>query len=320
MGTRIVATRFTVPPQIQTAAELAPLIGQSADWIIQRTGVHSRHVAGDLRDPALLAAESARPLIETHGTPDCLIYAGTIPRQMLPEVSVFLHRELGLSPLPSFSVNSACMSFLTAMNVADALLERQAYKRVMICTAELASRGRNFAEPESAALLGDGAAAVLLESVDGPSCILKSLTETWSDGADLACVRGGGTNLPPDTPGISDGDHLFHMDGEQLLRLTVPRLKRFLERFFADTSLRPATVRLVVPHQPSGPAMRMLDRLGFDPATVINIIRDYGNCVAASMPMALAIAEQEGRLRRGETFLLLGTAAGISLGAALVRW
>ncbi len=320
MGTRLVATTLAVPELRQSAVELAPLIGRSAEWIVERTGVVSRHVAGDLNDPALLAAEVVRPLIERYGRPDCLMYAGTIPRQMLPDVSVFVNRELDLSPLPSFSVNSACLSFLTALTVADSLIERGLYRRIVICAAELASRGRNFTEAESAALLGDGAGAALIEASDGASCILKSLTETWSEGADLACVRGGGTKLPPDSPQVTVHDHLFHMDGEQLLRITVPRLKRFLDRFFVGTGLTPGSVELVVPHQPSGPAMRMLDRLGFDPAKVVNIIQDYGNCVAASMPMALAIAERDGRMQRGDTFLLLGTAAGISIGASLVRW
>lgn len=320
MGTRIAATSFAVPPRQQPSEELAALIGRSAEWILRQTGVRSRHVAGELRDPAVLAAHAVRPLMDDVGRPDCLIYAGAIPRQMLPELSVFVHRELNLSPIPSFSVNSSCMSFLTALTVADSLIERGIYRRVLVCSAELASRGRNFAQPESAALLGDGAAAALIEASDGPSCIVKSSSETWSEGAELAVVRGGGTNLPPDSLDVRADDHLFHMDGEQLLRMTVPRLKRFLDRFFAETDLTSETVRLIIPHQPSGPAMRMLERLGFDSGCIVNIIPEYGNCVAASIPMALAIAERDGRLRRGETFLMLGTAAGISLGAALVRW
>ena len=120
MGTRIIATSMAVPPEVQTSEQLAPLIGRDSEWIIRRTGVLQRHVAGNLKDPAVLAAEASRPLLDRYGSPDCVIYAGAIPRQMLPDLSVFVHRELGLTGVPGFSVNAACLSFLSALTVADA--------------------------------------------------------------------------------------------------------------------------------------------------------------------------------------------------------
>jgi 3-oxoacyl-[acyl-carrier-protein] synthase-3 len=110
------------------------------------------------------------------------------------------------------------------------------------------------------------------------------------------------------------------MMGDQLLRVTIPRLRKFLDQFLAACEVSQDQIQLVVPHQPSGPALQLLSRWGFDEDRTINIVAKYGNCVAASMPMALAIAAQEGRLKRGDKVLLLGTAAGISLGAALVTW
>jgi 3-oxoacyl-[acyl-carrier-protein] synthase-3 len=320
MGTRIAATNFCVPPLTETSQQLAPRIGRSAEWIIENTGVHSRCVSGELKDPAILAADAARPIITSHGPPDCVIYAGAIPRQMLPDLSVFVHRELALEGVPALSVNMACLSFLSALTVADSLIERGVYRRIMISVAELASRGRNFDEPESAALLGDGAAAVLIEETQGASCIRHSRLETWSDGSELAGLRGGGTFLAPDDPQIMPADHRFFMHGDQLLRATVPRLRKFLDRFFDDCGCSQDDIQLVIPHQPSGPALQLLTRWGFEDARVVSIIARYGNCVAASMPMALAIAVQDNRLQRGDRVLFLGTAAGISLGAALVIW
>ena len=110
------------------------------------------------------------------------------------------------------------------------------------------------------------------------------------------------------------------MQGDQLLRVTIPRLRKFLDRFFAECGASQSDVKLVVPHQPSGPALQLLTRWGFEESRVVNIIGQYGNCVAASMPMALSIAMKEERIQRGDKILLLGTAAGISLGAALITW
>lgn len=320
MGTRIVATNYCVPPDVETSQQVAQKIGRTADWIQNVTGVHSRHVSPSIKDPAILAANAVRPILAEYGTPDCLIYCGAIPRQMLPDLSVFVHRELGLHGTPAMSINTACLSFLSALVTADALIERGVYKRVLVCVGELASRGRNFDDPESAALLGDGGAAVLVERCKGASCIVRSRLETWSEGADLAGLRGGGTMLSPDDPGIQPADHRFFMMGDQLLRVTVPRLRKFLDQFLADCDISRDQIQLVVPHQPSGPALQLLSRWGFEEERTINIVAKYGNCVAASMPMALAIAAEEGRLQRGDNLLLLGTAAGISLGAALVTW
>lgn len=320
MGTRIVATNFCVPPDIETSQHLAQKTGRSADWIVGFTGVQFRHVSPCLKDPAVLAAQAARPVVDEYGAPDCIIYCGAIPRQMLPDLSVFVHRELGLEGVAAMSVNTACLSFLSALVTADALIERGVYRRILLSVAELASRGRNFDEPESAALLGDGAAAVLIERTDGDSCILHSRLETWSEGAELAGLRGGGTLRTPDDPNVTIADHRFFMQGDQLLRATIPRLRKFLDRFFADSGCTADDVQLVVPHQPSGPALQLLTRWGFEESRIVNIISQYGNCVAASMPMALSVAVNDDRLKRGDQFLLLGTAAGISLGAALVTW
>lgn len=330
---RIVATNFAVPHTTQSAEEVAAQIGKSSDWILERTGVRSRHVSDDSIDPAVLAAEAARPLLESHGDVDLVLAAGSVSRQLLPDLSVFVQRELGLAPVPCFSINATCLSFLVAMKVAADMLNAGTYRRILICTAEMASRGRNFDEPESAALLGDGAAAVIVEanspseqreSTNGgatrPSALDHFAMQTWSTGIDLAEVRGGGVWRRPDSPTTTQADNLFHMEGERLLRSVAPKLRRFLKQFFADAGIRQEDVDLVVPHQPSGPGLQMLPRLGFPQQKVVNIVAEYGNCVAASIPMALAIGQRDNRIRRGDRVLILGTAAGVSIGGALLTW
>lgn len=321
MPIRIVATNFAVPQRIQTAAEVGELIGQSEEWVRKQTGVAARRVSEpDEDDPAVFAAMAARPLIEKHGEPDLVLYCGAVPRQMLPETSLFVHRELGLNCVPCFSINAACLSFLVALRTAEAMIEAKQYGRILICCAELASRGRNFHEPESAALMGDGAAAVIVEADSAANGFEAYRMQTHSQFVELTGVRGGGTKRPPDHPDVNLADHRFHMVGPELLQATVPRLKRFIDDFFNQHKLVASDVQLVVPHQPSGPGLKLLNRLGFEDDRVINIISDYGNCVAASMPMALAIANRDGRIQAGDRLLFLGTAAGISIGAGVFRW
>lgn len=322
MPTRITAANLWVPPVVETAADLALKIGQSAEWIIQQTGVERRHVAPADCDPAKMAAEAARPLLDVGDkfNPDWLIHAAATRRQSIPDTSVFVQRELGLRGVPAISVQATCLSFLVGLQMADGLLAAGRARRVLLTSAELPCRVRNYSEPESASLLGDGAAAVILEWTSDPSAVEYFAMETWSAGAEHAEIRGGGHRCLPGDPGTEADDNLFHMNGDALLRAGVPRMKKFIQRLWDTLEIGVNEIDLVIPHQPSAASLRVLERLGFETNQVVNILADYGNCVAASMPMALATAIQQQRLQRGQRVLLLGTAAGVSLGAAVLRW
>ncbi len=317
---RIAAISMAVPPRVQTAVELAPLLHRSAEWIEQHTGVARRRIADDSVSPAELAATAARQAISTAGPPDLILYAGALTQQLVPDTSAFVQKELGLERIPCFTINQTCLSFIAALQVAHSLLYVGSYQRILICCGELGTRGRSFDEAESAALLGDGAAAAIVENDKGSSSdLIHCCLETWSSGIDLCSVRAG--NHPPPRPDMShDSLFCFHMQGPQLYRFVRPRLKLFLNTFLERAGHSAAQVHLVVPHQASGPGLRLLEQIGFTPDRIVNIVAEYGNCVAASIPMALAVAAQQGRIARGDTVLLVGTAAGVSLGAALLRW
>ena len=317
---QIVAAELAVPPQVQTAESLAPLLGCDAQWIHEHTGVAERRVADPTVMPEQLAAEAARPLLATHGAPDLLVYAGAIPRQLIPDNAVFVARELGLEGIPAFTINSTCLSSLVAMQTAAAWIQQGAAKRALICSSELATRGRNLRERESAALMGDGAAAMLLEGSIGANMWRHFAMETWPKGAELTEVRAGGVGRLPGTDMSAPEDAYFRMDGEALLRRTIPRLKKFLGSFLREADIKAEQIDLLIPHQPSGPALRLLPKLGFAPERIVNILPRYGNCVAASLPMALAAAIRDKRIQRGNQVLFLGTAAGISIGAGLLEW
>lgn len=317
---RISAVTMAVPTRVQTAEELGPLIHRDSDWIRKHSGVSCRRIAEDSVSPAQLAAVAASEAIAIGGTPDLILYAGALTQQLVPDTSAFVQRELKLERIPCFTVNQTCLSFVAALQVSYGLLKVGSYRRVLICAGELATRGRNFDEAESASLLGDGAAAAIVEYSDTyDSDLLGCSLETWSDGIELCSVRAG--NHPPYRKGTAmDELFFFHMKGPQLYRFVRPRLKNFLSEMLAKTGFSIDNVKLVVPHQASGPGLRLLEQIGFAPDRIVNIIEDYGNCVAASIPMALAKADQQGRISRGDHVLLIGTAAGISLGAALLRW
>lgn len=317
---RITATNLFLQGEKQTAEELAPLLNCSAEWIRQNVGVNTRYVAPAGTDPAILAAEAVRPLIEQNGAPDQLIYASASVRQFLPDTSVFVAQELGLDGVPCYSVHASCLSFLVALQQASLLIDGGYAQKVAIVSCELATQSRDFNHPESAALFGDGAAAALLEASESHTGLSHFAQRTWPAFAELSELPGGGLLRHPENPTTQPTDYLFHMDGEQLLRATLPRLRTFLNEFFNDANFEVEELDWVIPHQASAAGLKILDHLGMPKDKVVNVLGEYGNCVSASIPMALRVAHRDGLLKQGDRVLLLGSAAGLSLGAALWTW
>lgn len=322
MKVRIVRTGLAVPERIETAAQLAPKIKRTEKWILDRAGVPERRVAeGGLEE---LGAAAVRAALQDDPLPDLLINASAVPVQLIPDSSVFIQRALGWSGkgIPSFSVHATCLSFLVALQQAGALIVSGAYRRIVVVSAEIATRNRDMDEPESAALLGDGAAAVLLEATpEGEqSALLGFEMATWPEFSDLAEVRGCGMRHNPLDPSTGREHHLFHMRGVALYRAASTHVQPLLQRLLERAGLRMDELSLVVPHQASGPVLDVIPKYGIPAERVVRIIEQYGNCVAASLPMALAVAEADGRLRRGDTVLMFGTGAGLSIAFALLRW
>ena len=316
----VAGTGFWAPPTVQTAADLAPLVGRSEAWIRSRTGVHERRISDE--SMAQMAARAGRRAIGDGPPPDLVINASLTPMQLAPDSSVFVMRELGLDGIPSFSVHGSCLSFLVGLQQASALISVGAARRVLVVSAEQASLCRNMSEPESAVLLGDGAGAVLMTETPsgGESALLDLTMRTFPDGAELAEIRGFGSRHHPNRAGVEARDNLFFMNGPRIYRAAIPRVHKLVQDVLGAHKLTPEGVDWLVPHQASGPALAALPRLGFATDRIVDVVGEYGNCVAASMPMALARAAQDGRIQRGDTVMLLGTGAGLSVGAALLRW
>jgi 3-oxoacyl-[acyl-carrier-protein] synthase-3 len=317
---QITSTGIYAPPKIETAEDLAPRVGKTAEWIVSTTGVARRHIADEPVEK--MAAAAARIALGSGPPPDLIINASTTPRQLIPDTSVFIEAELGLQGVASHTVHGTCLSFLVALHSAGAFVASQAYRRVLVVSSEIGSAARNFGEPESSVLLGDGAAAAVVEPTPKgeSSKLLGYVAGTFPRFANLAEFRGAGMFRFPNAPETKPEDNRFHMNGTRLFRAAMINIPPMIEKLFAQCGLGVADIDLVVPHQPSNPGVESLARWGFPPENVVNIVGEYGNCIAASMPMALATANADGRLKRGQHVLLIGTGAGMSIGVAILEW
>ncbi len=308
-----------LPPRIQTSKELSKLIKKSEEWIINRTGVLERRIS-DI-DVDKMGALAAKEAIGNKDIPDLIINASGVPKQTLPDTSIFIQRELGFDSIPSFSVHSTCLSFITALNVASSLLQTDLYKNILIVSSDRGTRGRNFNEPESAALLGDAAAAIYIEKSDAENTgMIHYSMNTFPDGAELTQVRGGGTNLHPQDKGTKYSDNLFSMNGPRVYKMARQKVYDLIKQDLSSNNLELNDIDLVIPHQASGIAVKAYSKYGgFKEDRVVDIIAKTGNCVAASIPLALNVAYQNDRFEDGNIIYLIGTGAGLSIASCLIK-
>ena len=308
-----------LPPRIQTSKKLSKLIKKSEEWIISRTGVSERRIS-DI-DVDKMGAIAAKEAIGNKDIPDLIINASGVPKQTLPDTSIFIQRELGFDSIPSFSVHSTCLSFITGLNVASALLQTDLYKNILIISSDRGTRGRNFNEPESAALLGDAAAAIYIEKSDNKNSGIISYTmNTFPDGAELTQVRGGGTNIHPQDKGTQYSDNLFSMNGPKVYKMARQKVYDLIKKDLSNNNLNINDMDLLIPHQASGMAVKAYSKYGgFDKDKVIDIIDKTGNCVAASIPLALVIAHQDNKFKNKNILYLVGTGAGLSIASCLIK-
>lgn len=321
MKVKITGVGSYLPPKIETAEELAPQINKTPEWIIEKSGVNERRVS--MIDVDEMGAIAGMQALGNGIKPDLIINASGVPKQTIPDTSTFYQRALGFEGIPSFSIHCTCLSFITAFNTASSLIESGVYNRILIISSDRGTIGRNFNEPESASLLGDGAAAVVIEPSNTleKSQLIYFNMKTWPSGANLTEVRGGGTNKHPQGPETTISDNLFTMDGPAIYKIARKQVYKMMLKTLKATGLEREDIDWIIPHQASGKAVEAyISSGGFKPEKVVNIISKYGNCVAASVPMALSIAVNDGRIKRGETVLLIGTGAGLSAACALIKY
>tara|TARA_B000000532_G_C18875955_1_gene410593 strand:+ start:910 stop:1872 length:963 start_codon:yes stop_codon:yes gene_type:complete len=320
MNIKITGVGYYLPENIETSEQLAPKIGKSVDWITSRTGVQERRVS-DI-DVDLMGAKASKLALKNK-VPDLILNASGVGKQVIPDTSVFIQKELGFKGIPSFTIHSTCLSFLVALNTAANFISQNTYKKILIVSSDRGTRGRNYDEPESAALLGDAAAAVLVEKAldDEESCILDFTMNTYPEGSHLTEVRGGGTNLHPHDSETKFADNLFTMNGPMIYKMARKTVYNQIQLDLKNNNLKADDIDLVVPHQASGLAIKAYSKYGgFSNNKVVNILDKTGNCVAASLPLALAIAYKDNRIKRGDLIYFVGTGAGLSVASCLIKF
>lgn len=324
-NTKITGIGKAVGSKVKTTAELAQDMGVDQNWIERAAGVYSRYyIDRENGENALtMGTKAARLALEdanlTANDIDCIIGASGTPLQAIPCGAALYQRELGLekSGTTCFDVNTTCYSFPLAVFIASNLIHTKLYKNILIISSETPSPTITDAENEVRVLFGDGAAACVISNTpEGESSKIHHFKmNTYSEGADYTRVLGGGVLKHPNFPDTKPEDNVFHMDGRKVYKTAVRYLRPFFKELEEESKIASSDYRYVVPHQTSKNGMKVFSKVGFEEDRVADHLADHGNCIAASIPMAFHDYIKADKIKRGDTVLLFGTSAGLTLGA-----
>ncbi len=315
----LTGTGTYLPEKIVTNADMALQVDTSDDWITERTGIKQRHFAAPHETAAFMGAEAGRRALEAAGmAPEQLgaIIVGTsTPDQAFPSTAVHVQAALGATNAYGFDIAVACSGFIFGLSVADAMIRSGQVESVLVIGSEVYSRILNFADRGTCVLFGDGAGAVLLQArdVEKDGAGLLS-THLHSDGRLAEILYVDGAVGQPDKPG-----HLV-MNGREVFRHAVTLLSGAVNEALAANSLTAADIDWLVPHQAN---KRIIDgvgkKLGLPPERVVVTVDKHANTSAASIPLALAAAVADGRIKPGQIVLLEALGGGLTWGSALLR-
>ncbi len=323
----ILGTGSYVPARVLTNDELSKRVDTSDEWILTRTGINQRRIAGEGEFTSDLATHAARAAIADAGLApsdiDLLILATITPDLPMPASATIVQHKLGLGTHAAcFDLNAACSGFVYGVDTASAMLASGRYHHALVIGAEKLSSVVDWQDRTTCVLFGDAAGAVVLGPSRGDGARIIG-TKLYSEGgmADLLCIPGGGSAQPTTTATITAGQHVIKMKGREIFKVAVREMEDAVQEILEQHALSPDQIACVIPHQANLRIIEALSKslkISLD-RFYINVDR-YGNTSGASIPLALDEARRSGRVKRGDTTLLVAFGAGLTYGAALVRW
>ncbi len=315
---RIAGTGGYLPEKILTNFDLEKIIDTSHDWIVERTGIHQRHIAADDESALTMAEQAGRAAMQAANiTPadlDLIIVATTTPEKMFPSTACLLQQRLGIANCAAFDLNSAaCAGFIYGLSIADQFIRTGMFKNALVIGSELMSRLMDWSDRSTCVLFGDGAGAVVLSASDEPGIYS---THLHADGS-YKDVLSLGVSV-----GKSTEDGLFlKMAGNQLFKLAVNILGDLFDETLAANGMQKSQVDWLVPHQANIRIVQaMAKKLDLPMSRVAVTLAEQGNTSSASIPLALDKAVRSGQITRGELLLLEGFGGGLAWGSALVKY
>ena len=323
---KITALGTYVPPQVLTNKDLEKLVDTSDQWILERTGIHERHMLAKGLGLSDMCAEAAKKCLAMRGIEASeveVIIVGTVtPDMMYPSTACLVQNKIGAKGAWGFDVSAGCSGFVFALQAGVKLIESGAQKKVLVIGADANTRMTDYTDRTTCVLFGDGGGAVLLEPAEeGEVGFIDYVHEIDGSGGVSLCMPGGGSLNPSTHETVDKKMHYIHQDGPAVYKFAVRKMAEVSTTVLERNGVIGAELGCFIPHQANLRIIKSTaDRLGMSMDRVIVNIQKYGNCSGGSIPLAIGTAYEEGKLKKGDLVLLAAAGAGFTAGAALLRW
>jgi 3-oxoacyl-[acyl-carrier-protein] synthase-3 len=312
---------------VLTNQDLEKMVDTSDDWIVERTGIRERHLVCDGMATSDLAVEAARKVLADRELAaqdvGAIIVATVTPDMLFPSTACVVQHKLGAKGTWGFDLSAACSAFVYALQSGAQFINTGAHENVLVIGADVMSSIIDYTDRATCVIFGDGAGAVLLEPAgDGDSPgLIDFLHEIDGSGGCSLYMPGGGSLHPTTHETVDKKMHYVHQDGQAVFRYAVRKMADVCERLLERNGFKGSDVDVFVPHQANRRIITAsADRLGLKAESVIINIDRYGNTTAATIPLALETAREQGRLKKGDLVMLASVGAGFTVGASLLRW
>ena len=315
-----------VPPRVLTNADLEKLVNTTDEWILQRTGIRERHIAEPGVATSDLAKEASEGALREAGiTADQLgfiVVGTTTPDTIFPSTACMLQVKIGANNAWGFDLGAACSGFTYALTTAMQMVATGACDYALAVGADVMSSIIDYTDRTTCVLFGDGAGAVVLAPAEeGEPHIIDFAHMIDGSGGPALCMPAGGSKLPASHETVDKRLHYVKQEGATVFKFAVKNTEEIARRLLGRNNLEPSQLDLFVSHQANRRIIEAsTERLGLGPDKVIINLEMYGNTTAGTIPLALADARRQGRLKQGDLVLLCSVGAGFTVGAVLLRW
>ena len=327
-SSKILGTGSYLPEKILTNADIVQKVETTEEWIFDRTGIKTRHVAADDQNTTDLAKIAAERAIEAANIDkskiDCVLFATVSPDQVMPSAACMLQAKLGLQRCAALDLSAACTGFVYALSVADQFIKTGMYQNILVVGAEVLTRYVNYDDRDTCILFGDGAGAFVLSRNEDETSNAKIYSaHLYADGylGDLFELPGGGSAHPVSVPMIQEGLHYMRMKGREVFKNAVRSMNDCCKEALEVNNMSQPDVQWLIPHQAN---IRIIDAVaknfGINKEKVIINIQRTGNTSAGTIPIAFDEAVREGKIKRGDKILLAAFGAGITSGSMLLEY
>ncbi len=326
IAAKITGVAGYLPPRVVTNADMEKIVDTSDEWIRTRTGIRERHFADPGVASSHMGTESAKELLAAKEvSPEeigLIVVATVTPDMFFPATACLIQDRLGAKNAWGFDLSGACSGFLYALTVAAQFVASGAHKKALVVGSDTMTSILDFKDRATCVLFGDGAGTVLVEpATSDAEGIIDFVHDIDGSGGCNLYMPGGGSLHPASHETVENRMHYVHQEGQHVFKYAVRRMSELACQMLQRNGLSSRDLSLVVPHQANLRIIRaMQERLGVDDSKVIVNIDRYGNTTAATIPLGLRDAVEQGRLRKGDLVLLIAVGAGYTTGAILMRW